>query len=88
LPASSAPQLPINWVGARSHTDTISRNSALLRLAALLHSVFCKKNVPKYLNFANFLKNYFLYRTAQEGESRNNASAILIYSYVLREVLT
>jgi hypothetical protein len=57
-------------------------------LAALLHSVFCKKNVPKYLNFANFLKNYFLYRTAQEGESRNNASAILIYSYVLREVLT
>jgi hypothetical protein len=45
-------------------------------------------NVPKYLNFANFKKNYFLYRTAQEGESRDNVSARLIYSYVLSEVLT
>jgi hypothetical protein len=50
LPASSTPQLPSNWVGARSHTGTIRRNSAILCLAALLHSVFCEMNVPKYLN--------------------------------------
>jgi hypothetical protein len=42
-------------------------------------------NVPKYLNIPNFKNNYFLYRTAQEGESRDSVSARLIYSYVLSD---